>query len=138
VYRTLVAERDLLLARSLQMRPGSVVGIVGAGHVRGIAREWATARSPEQYAIAQEYEQMWPADVPRSFPWASTLTQSLFAGSGLLLAVRRPRLAVKLAGLSAGMTTVAVVAAAQGVRTLKTALAAVESASTAIESDGIV
>ena len=138
VYRTLVAERDLLLARSLQMRPGSVVGIVGAGHVRGIAREWATARSPEQYAIAQEYEQPWPCDVPRSFPWASMLTQSLVAGSGLLLAVRRPRLAVRLAGLSAGMTSVALAAAAQGVRQLKTALAAVERASKVNEIDSIV
>lgn len=138
VYRTLVAERDLLLARSLQMRPGSVVGVVGAGHVRGIAREWATARSPEAYAAAQEFEQPWPADVPHTFPWASTLTQSLFAGSGLLLAARRPRLAVRLAGLSAGVATVALAAAAQGVRQLKTALSAVEAASKAMESDSRV
>lgn len=129
VHQTLVAERDLILTRSLQLRPGTTVGVVGAGHVRGIAREWQNARSPEAYARAKEYELPVPSDAPPSSNWTGSVGQVAMVGGGALLAVRRPRLALRLAGFTAGLTAFGLATAAQAVRHMKSALDAVDSAS---------
>ena len=63
--RTKNTERELLFARALQSPSapgGDVVGIFDAGHMAGIARAWAGARSPEADALAAEYLRPVPSD----------------------------------------------------------------------------
>ena len=52
-------ERDLLLARAIKCQvaaPGqSVVAVVGAAHLKGIAAHWASADSPESAVLAASY-----------------------------------------------------------------------------------
>jgi len=122
VERTLVAERDLLLARALQL-PGvgngagrGVVGVVGAGHVAGIAREWAEARSPAGYARAAEYSLPVPEDALPPGSAVGALPSAMLAAGIALLAVRRPRVLATLAAGAAGTVGLAAAMGAAGVR----------------------
>lgn len=55
----ITTERDLLLARAIKKQvagPGqSVVAVVGAGHLKGIAAHWASVDSPESADLASSY-----------------------------------------------------------------------------------
>lgn len=90
--RTVFAERELLFARALQQpsAPGrDVLGVFYAGHVGGIARVWADARSPEADALAAEYMLPTPSDAATS------------AQSRMRLTALTPVAALGAAGLAA-------------------------------------
>jgi pheromone shutdown protein TraB len=139
VQRTLVAERDLILARAMQLPlqhdSGTggrvVVGVVGAGHVRGICREWRGARSPEAYARAQEALVARPAEVPPPGAGAFFTKAALAAGGGAL-ALARPRGALKLAAFVGMMGAFGCAGGAAGVRAAGRALTALDAADAAL------
>lgn len=144
VRLTLVTERDLVLARSLQLaaaraaalgggRDVVVVGIVGAGHLAGIRRVWADARSPRGYAVAAEAERPWPADVAAARVTAPAVSLAVVGSAALAaLALRRPRAALRAAaGVGVAVTGAVVIGTAAGahaVRLLGRALAAIDAA----------
>lgn len=131
MHRTLVAERDLLLARALQLpgvgAGGVTVGVVGAGHVAGIAAEWSTARSPDGYARAAEYAAPVPADAAAPGA-AAALPSAVVAATVALLAVRRPRLLAKLSVFVAGAGATGAAVGAAGVRNAARAIERVHAA----------
>ena len=82
-------ERDLLLARAIKSQaagPGqSVVAVVGAGHLKGIAAHWDSADSPASDALAASYEQRPPAweSVLLPVAGATVALTSLATGGGV-------------------------------------------------------
>ncbi|EFN57831.1 hypothetical protein CHLNCDRAFT_143259 [Chlorella variabilis] len=96
--KVIVDERDLILARRLWeagLEAGSqpVVGVVGAGHIKGITRHWAEAGEPATEERVQRYLQA-PQDEAGS-PWLTAAAGAAVLGT---IAYRRPRAAAMFAG----------------------------------------
>ena len=89
--KVIIDERDWLLARRLweageQAGGQPVVGVCGAGHVRGIQRYWDVAGTPEAAARAAEYSALPPGAGPPS------AMGMVFTGGVLAyMAVKRPK-----------------------------------------------
>ena len=141
--RTLIAERDLLLARALQLpsagegQARATVGIVGAGHLAGIAAEWATARSPDGYARAAEYALPMPADAEAPGV-AAALPRAAAAAGAAWLAVRRPRLFTKLVGAGAGASAMLAAVGAASVRQAARAIERVHAADEQLRENALL
>lgn len=89
--KVIIDERDVILARRLweageEAGGQSVVGVVGAGHVRGIKAHWSEAGTPQFAALADEYSRI---PVEESHP--SVVGTVVTAGAISYLAYRRPR-----------------------------------------------
>ncbi|KAL4434176.1 hypothetical protein ABPG75_000617 [Micractinium tetrahymenae] len=92
IQKVVVDERDLILARRLweagQETTGQpVVGVVGAGHIKGITRYWDVAGEPATEAKVQRYLQ---APAEESSPWLTAALTGVVLGT---IAYRRPRAA---------------------------------------------
>jgi pheromone shutdown protein TraB len=144
VQRTLVAERDLILARAMQLPLSGgaggggggrvVVGVVGAGHVPGICREWRGARSPEAYARAQDALTARPSELPPPGAGATLAKAALAAGGGAL-ALARPRGALKLAAFVGCVGALGCAGGAAAVRAAARALDALQRADVALRQE---
>lgn len=104
IQKVVVDERDLILARRLWeagLEAGSqpVVGVVGAGHIKGITRYWPVAGDPDTEAKVQRYLQA-PADEAAS-PWVSAAVTGVVLGT---IAYRRPKAAAFFLGAVTLMT----------------------------------
>jgi threonine dehydrogenase-like Zn-dependent dehydrogenase len=116
-----------------------MIGVVGAGHLPGIAREWPTVGSPESVRRAAEYVSPPPADAPdtpRQRSAMQTATTAVLAATGLALALRRPKLALGVSGFVFGASAVGLAAAAAGVRKVERCIAAIDVASRKLAEQG--
>jgi hypothetical protein len=111
--------------------------VVGAGHVAGIAAEWATARSPDGYARAAEYALPQPADAPPPGV-AAALPRAALAAGAALLAVRRPGLFAKLLAASAGASGMLAAVGAASVRQAARAIERVHAADAQLRSKALL
>jgi hypothetical protein len=73
IQKTLVADRDLVLAHSMHRPAGGervkkVVGVVGAGHIPGIERHWDSLSTDESRDAYNEALNPIPADASDSSP----------------------------------------------------------------------
>lgn len=89
--KVIIDERDVILARRLweageEGGGQSVVGVVGAGHVRGIQAHWPKAGTPEFAALADDYGR-----IPTEEGHPSLVGTVFTAGVISYLAYRRPR-----------------------------------------------
>jgi len=111
------AERDVVLGRALwdaaaAAPPGSaVVGVVGAGHVRGIQAAWGPAAigSPASAALAASLRGDRRVSgggrrPPSAGPSPSVLPAVMTAGLLAMLAARRPRAALFIVGSTVALT----------------------------------
>ncbi|KAL4430133.1 hypothetical protein ABPG77_004915 [Micractinium sp. CCAP 211/92] len=92
IQKVVVDERDLILARRLweagQETAGQpVVGVVGAGHIKGITRYWDEAGEPATEAKVQRFLQ---APAEDGSPWLTAALTGVVLGT---IAYRRPRAA---------------------------------------------
>lgn len=92
IQKVVVDERDLILARRLweagQETAGQpVVGVVGAGHIKGITRYWDVAGEPATEAKVQRFLQ---APAEDGSPWLTAALTGMVLGT---IAYRRPRAA---------------------------------------------
>jgi hypothetical protein len=87
--QSLIRDRDLVLAHSLQ-RPEharKIVGVVGAGHVRGIRQHWDAVQTPESRAAYEDALLARPSDCDAPRIWdspyvpAGALAAALVAGA---------------------------------------------------------
>jgi pheromone shutdown protein TraB len=113
--RVIVEERDVILARGLweaaaEAGPLPVVGVVGAGHVRGIQRLWPAAGSAAAAARAEEY-----LEPPQSGGPSVVGVAVTGAVLGFIL-WKRPKAAAFLAGAVALTAGPSMVIAAASVR----------------------
>ncbi|KAI7842179.1 hypothetical protein COHA_004200 [Chlorella ohadii] len=104
MQKVIVDERDLILARRLweagqEAGTQPVVGVVGAGHIRGIARDWARAGDPETEELVNKYLQ-----VPKQDEASPYLTGAVTAAVLGTIAYRRPKALAIFAGMVALMT----------------------------------
>jgi pheromone shutdown protein TraB len=103
--KVIVDERDLILARRLWETadgagPSSaVVGIVGAGHVKGIQRYWDAAGTLEAAQRADEFLQLPPGEGPPSMVGVA-VTGAVLGW----MAYRRPKAMAIFAGAVTVMT----------------------------------
>jgi len=90
----------------------TVVGVVGAAHVPGIVRLWPTVDEPDVAQAARELSQM-PGGGGRANAAEGNSSLPAFATGALLiaLAIRRPKVALFVAGSAAALATPFVVAA---------------------------
>ncbi|GAB4816787.1 hypothetical protein N2152v2_003833 [Parachlorella kessleri] len=96
--KVIVDERDLILARrlwesGLEAAGQPVVGVVGAGHIKGIQKYWTYAGTPAAEAKVTEFLR-----VPQEQEGSATLTA---IGTGAVIAAiayRRPKAAAFLVG----------------------------------------
>ena len=89
--KVIIDERDWILARRLweageAAAGGAVVGVCGAGHVRGIVKYWNVVGSPEAAARVDEYCQLPPGVGP-----PSVVGMALTTGVLGFMAYRRPK-----------------------------------------------
>jgi hypothetical protein len=97
--KVIIDERDLVLARRLweageRASGQAVVGVVGAGHIRGIQKYWEMAGTEEAGVKAEEYCRLPPGEGPPS------AVGMAFTGGVLgYLAYRRPRAAAVFVGV---------------------------------------
>ena len=132
---TVVRERDLILATTLQRDPSAsaVVGVVGAGHISGISNLWDEIESSESRAKFNEYLNEKPADV-KPVDYTSRFITGLVGAATLTTILRRgSSRAVKLAGATVGsrltLGAVATYAGASGLVALGRVAVAIEDAS---------
>ena len=132
---TVVRERDLILATTLQRDPSAsaVVGVVGAGHVSGISNLWDDIESSESRTKFNEYLNEKPADV-KPLDYTNRFITGLVGAAALTTILRRgSSRAVKLAGATVGsmltLGAVATYAGASGLVALGRVAVAIEDAS---------
>lgn len=104
MQKVIVQERDIILARKLweagETAAGQpVVGVVGAGHVKGIEKWWPEAGSPALEQRVQEY-----MSDPQREEGSPRLTAVATAGVLGLIAYRRPKAAAFFVGAVSLMT----------------------------------
>ena len=132
--KVIVDERDLILARNLweagqKYGPQSVVGVVGAGHIKGIQRYWPTAGTPEVAAKAVEFNSLPRGEGSPSFAGIA------FTGALLgWLTYRQPKAVAFLAGAAALLTAPTIGFSVVGMRRLVGLAQKVEVASNELES----
>lgn len=132
---TVIRERDLVLATALQRDPtaASIVGVVGAGHIAGIEREWANVDSPESRARFNEYLQDQPSDIKPVDYTNRILTGALGAAAFTTILRRGSPRAVAAAGAVVGsvltLAAVGTYAGASGLVALGKIAVAIEDAS---------
>ncbi|KAI3438880.1 hypothetical protein D9Q98_001295 [Chlorella vulgaris] len=102
--KVLVDERDLILARRLWeagLEAGSqpVVGVVGAGHLKGIEHYWPEAGADATEATVQQYMQAPRED--KGSPWLTGAVGAAVLGT---IGYRRPKAAAMFAGAVAFAT----------------------------------
>ena len=97
--KVVLDERDWILARRLweageEAGQGqSVVGVCGAGHVRGIQKYWNVAGTPDAALRAEEYSRLPPGEGP-----PSALGLAVTGGVMAWIAYRRPKAAALFGG----------------------------------------
>ena len=96
--KVIIDERDWILARRLweagQEAEGQpIVGVCGAGHVRGIQKYWPVAGTPEAETRAKEYSALPPGEGPPSL-----IGMAFTFGVLGYLAYRRPKAATFFGG----------------------------------------
>lgn len=101
MQKVIVDERDLILARRLweagqEAGTQPVVGVVGAGHIRGIARNWERAGYPETGELVSKYLQM-----PKQEEASPYLTGAVTVAVLGTIAYRRPKALAVFAGMVA-------------------------------------
>jgi hypothetical protein len=104
--KVILDERDWILARKLweagnEAGQGqSIVGVCGAGHIRGIQKYWNVAGSTDAAMRAEEYSQLPPGEGSPSF-FGLAVTGGVMAW----IAYRRPKAAALFGGAIALATT---------------------------------
>jgi hypothetical protein len=97
--KVVLDERDWILARRLweageEAGQGqSIVGVCGAGHVRGIQKYWNVSGTPDAAMRAEEYSRLPPGEGPPSLV-GLTITGGVMA----YIAYRRPKAAALFGG----------------------------------------
>jgi len=118
MMRTVYGERELLFARALQAPSNGrdVVGVFSSGHMAGIARAWAGARSAESDALSAEFMRPVPSGAAPShvsFPTSTAVSAAALGVAGLALR-RAYKSARPLRNTAFVLTAVAAVPVAAG------------------------
>lgn len=97
--KVIIDERDLILARRLweageRVSGQAIVGVVGAGHIRGIQKYWDMAGTEEAAAKTEEYCRLPPGEGP-----PSAAGMAITGGVLGYLAYRRPRAVALFVGV---------------------------------------